>query len=154
MALTVRENIMANIATVLATITVANGYANTVGSVQRWKQNGNPLTTVPAIIIHEGAESNEDKPDPLTNCHLSVYLALYIRESEDAAAGTGTTLNSLLGDIVKALKVDITRGGYAADTTKKGDAPFEVVEGEAYAGLVIELDIHYRYKQTDPQIAG
>lgn len=151
---TIRERIFQNIESVLATIRIVNGYDNDIQSVQRWRQNGNTLKDVPAVIVSAGTERNEDKPFPLTTCNVSVFLDLWIRENESSVQGTEILLNSLLGDIKKALKIDIARAGNAIDTNFGDTLPFETVEGEAHAGLVIEVLIKYRHLQTDPKALG
>lgn len=155
MSLTVRENIFANIKTVLAGITVAGGYANTIGSVQRWNQNGNNLKSVPAIIIKSGPETKSPvRSYNLTDCRLNVMLDLWIREAETSTDDSEIVMNSLFGDIEKILNLDITRGGYARDTRILSATPFETVEGEPLFGLAIELEIIYAHKQTDPYTKG
>jgi hypothetical protein len=151
---TVREKILDNIKATLDSVLVANGYDNDLSSVQRWKQNGNDLKDIPAVIVKAGPENTVDNKFPLTTCKMTVFLDLWIRENEDAANDTDEKLNSLLGDIKKALKVDITRGGFAVDTFIGSILPFEIVEGEPHAGLIIETEIHYRHRQTDPKVAG
>ena len=154
MADSIREKIMANIKTALAAITTVNGYVNNITNVQRWKQNGNSIATVPAIIINGGPEDNKDDRFPLTTCMMTIFVDLYIREAESSTSDTDTVLNSLLQDIKKAVKVDITRGGNAVDTTFKSIVPFETIEGQAFAGLIIEVEVEYRHQQTDPTVAG
>lgn len=155
MSLTVRENIFANLKTVLAGITVAGGYANTLGSVQRWKQHGNLLKDTPAVIIKSGPETKSPaRSYNLTDCNLSIMLDLWIREAETSTADSEVVMNSLFGDIEKALTLDITRGGYARDTRIVSATPFETVEGEPLFGLAIELEIIYAHKQTDPYTKG
>lgn len=151
---TVRENILSNIKTTLETITIANGYANTIASVQRWDKRGNVLRQVPCIVVNAGQEEKQMSPNPLFTCRLSVYLDLWIRQDESDAQPTDTLLSSLLGDIEKALMVDNTRGGYAIETNIKSNVPFETVEGQPHAGLTIELEILYQHKQSDPSVAG
>lgn len=151
---TIREKIFQNVESILNTIRIVNGYDNDLANVQRWRQNGNTLKDVPAVIVSAGSERNEDKPFPLTTCNVSVFLDLWIRENESSTQGTEILLNSLLGDIKKALKIDITRGGNAVDTNFGDTLPFETAEGEAHAGLVIEVLIKYRHLQTDPKALG
>jgi hypothetical protein len=152
MADTIREKIMDNIKTVLTAMTIANGYENDIGSVQRWRQHGNNKVTMPLIVIVEGSESNEDDAYPLTTCKLDVGIVLFVREAETSVVDTGQALNSLLGDIKKALKADITRGGNAVDTQVRSIQPFENDEGQIEAGLIIEIAILYRHQQTDPTV--
>ena len=61
MADTIRELIQQNIDTVLKTIQAANGYDNTMASVQRWEQNGNSLRLVPCIIQIPGIEDKKQE---------------------------------------------------------------------------------------------
>lgn len=155
MSVTVRENIFANIKTAIEGITVVNHYANDITNVQRWKQNGNSLNVTPAVIVKAGPETKSPaRSYNLTDCKLTVMLDLWYREAETSTADTETALNSLLGDIEKALVADITRGGYARDTKITSIVPFETVEGEPFAGLAIELEIDYANKQNDPYTAG
>ncbi|MEI8350093.1 MAG: hypothetical protein WCI77_08055 [Candidatus Omnitrophota bacterium] len=149
MANTVRENILANIKTVLTGITVAGGYANTIASVQRWNQSGNSFIDTPCLIINAGPEEKEHRPGFITSCKLSVLIDLWVIKPTDS----DTYLNSLLGDVEKALMTDYTRGGYAANTKLLGVLPFEAAEGQPYCGLIINVEIEYRHKSTDPTTA-
>lgn len=145
MADTIREKILDNLQTTLQAITVAGGYVNTIASVQKWAQSGNALAALPTIIINAGPEDRENRPGFITSCKLSVILDVYTV----AATDTDAALNSLLGDITKALMADYTRGGYAVNTTIKSVIPFEAIEGQPYAGLIITVEIEYRHKLTD-----
>lgn len=151
----VRENILENIKTTLETISIANGYANNIASVQRWKQGGNSKRQIPTLIINAGPEDKEQEPNPLVTCRFLVNIDIWTRHDEATQPGsTDTYLNSLLGDIEKALMVDHTRGGNAQDTNISGNVPFETVEGQPFAGIIINVEILYRHKITDPSIVG
>lgn len=151
---TVRENILANIKTTLEGITKENQYNNDIASVQRWLQRGNSLKMIPCIIITAGPESKNPAPNPLATCHLTVYLDIFFRQEETDANATDTLINSLLGDVEKALMVDNTRGGYAKDTNIQSNIPFETTEGQVNAGIVIELDIVYQHQLANPEASG
>lgn len=148
---TVREKILDNIKATLSGILIANGYDNDIASVQRWKQHGNDVLNEPFILVKADSEENIDDKFPLTTCKLTVILLLMIREDEDAVNDTDQTLNSLLGDIKRALKVDVTRGGFATDTRMGSNHPIPPDEGEPHAGMIIETEVHYRHRQTDPK---
>lgn len=154
MPTTVREKILADIKTTIETVMVANGYDNTIPSVQRWDKRGNILRQVPCVIVSSGPEQKDQYPNPLFTCHLSVYLDLWIRQDTDDARATDTILSSLLGDIEKALMLDHTRGGYAKNTVMRNNVPFESVEGQPHAGLIIEIEIIYQHQQLDPSMAA
>lgn len=153
MADTVREKIMQNIVTVLQGITVAAGYNNTIAAVERYKAYGNHSVDIPAIVVSEGDESDSNNADPLTSCVMEVYLAVGTRQAESDTAASGAVLNSLLGDIKKAVMTDHTRGGYAIDTEFKSIEPFEIEAGNAQIGLLISLEVQYRHLITNPESA-
>ena len=151
--MTIRERILANIKTTLEAITIANGYVNTIASVQRWDKRGNPLRQVPCIVVNAGQEEKQMSPNPYFTCRLSVYLDVWIRQDEADATATDVILSGILGDIEKAIMIDNTRGGFAIDTNIKSNVPFETVEGQPHAGLTIELEVLYQHTQSDPSIA-
>ncbi|MFA5115804.1 MAG: hypothetical protein WC486_00810 [Candidatus Omnitrophota bacterium] len=152
--MTVRESILENIKTALETITEAGGYHNTIASVQRWRQSGNSLVNIPCIVINAGQETKEPVPNPFATCRFTVYLDIWTRQDESDPASTDAILNSLLGDVEKALMIDVTRGDFAKDTNIRSNVMFETAEGQPHAGIIIELEIVYQHRQTDPEIAG
>lgn len=152
--MTVRESILEDLRTTLGGITTANGFNNDIQSVQRWRQQGNSLVVVPCIVVNAGPEEKDPVPNPFMTCRLTVYIDIWTRQDEADARSTDTILNSLLGDVEKALTQDITRGGFAKDTNIKSNSLFETLEGQPYSGIVIELEIIYQHKQGDPDIAG
>lgn len=151
---TIRENILAHIKTTLEGITEANGYNNDIASVQRWMQRGNILKSVPCIVISAGQEDKRPEPNPLMSCRITVYLELYLRQNETDQTPTDSLINSLLGDIEKALMLDYTRGGNSLDTNIRAIIPFETQEGQVNAGAVIEIEVLYQHQQNDPETAG
>jgi len=152
--MTVRENILENLKATLEAISIANGYHNDIASVQRWRQSGNSLVLIPCIVINAGPEEKEPVPNPFTTCKFTVYLDVWTRQAQDDPQSTDTLLNSLLGDIEKALMIDYTRGSFAKDTNIKSNVLFETLEGQPQAGIIIELEIIYQHKQNDPEVSG
>ena len=152
--MTIREQILENIKSTLEAIRVANGYANDIASVQRWLQKGNTFRLIPCIIINAGPEEIEQAPNPLVTCKFTVYLDVFVRQEETDTVSTDALLNSLLGDIEKALMVDYTRAGLAENTNIKSNMTFEAVEGQPNAGIVVELEIIYQHLITDPEQSG
>ena len=151
---TVRELILANIKTTLEGIIAGAEYGNTIASVQRWKQSGNILTSVPCIIVNAGQENLEQRPGLKTSQKLTATIDLWTRHDETVNPGsTDSYLNNLLGDIKKILMVDYTRGGYAVNTRIMSIIPFESTQGQPYAGLIIDCEIEYRHNITDPTTA-
>jgi hypothetical protein len=152
--MTVRESILENLRTTLSGVTTASGYHNDIQSVQRWRQSGNSLLNVPCIVINAGPEEKNPAPNPFVTCRLTVYLDIWTRQDSADMQATDTILNSLLGDIEKAIMQDITRGGFGKDTNIKSNVLFETLEGQPQAGMVMELEIIYQHKQDDPEVSG
>ena len=154
MTLTVRENIFLNIESTLEAVTLANGYDNTIVSVQRWRLDGNPLLQVPCVVISAGAEEKDPRPNPFMTCRLTVFIDIWARQDASDPQPTDAILNSLIGDIEKAIYQDVTRGGYAKDTNIKSFVPFQTKSGQPMAGMIGEIEIIYQHKQGDTKIAG
>ena len=81
-------------------------------------------------------------------------VVVWLAQDEDDPQSTDSILNSLLGDIERALLGDVTRGGNAKDTNIKSNVLFETMEGQPHAGIVVELEIIYQHKQIDPEVSG
>ena len=128
-----------------------NGFDNNIASIQQWDVNGNSLASVPTIIVNSGPEDGNDNAYPLTTCSLKIFLTLWTRIDEGSSSAPDTVLNSLLGDIKKKLKEDITRGGNAVDTAITSVEPFDTIEGQGEVGLVITVEVKYRHAQTNPK---
>lgn len=150
----VRENIYLNLKTTLEGVTVANGYRNTIQSVQRIKQDAQVTVSIPAVVIAAGDEREDPAPDPLVTCVMTVYLLVYTRDDPDDSNPADTRVNSLLSDIKKALQVDNTMGGYALDTNTRGNAPFDTEDAQANVGIIIEVEIVYEHLRSDPEQTG
>ena len=113
---TVRENIVAQIKTMLGSIKQVNGYVNDINSVERWQQRGNSLGQTPLIVIVPGEEIKTPEPNPFYTCHLPVALDVWIcQDEEDLSQSTDQIINSVLGDIEKCVMQDPTLGGYALE---------------------------------------
>lgn len=142
---------MKNILTSLEAIKSINGYVNTVASVQRFKQGGQSVLDVPSILIAEGDEEAEYGPYPIMTKRLEVYLAVVTRQDEEAdSRSAAEVVNSLTGDVIRAMANDFTRGGNAIDTIERGSGPIEVEEGQPELGMLMRYEIHYRHGRTDP----
>lgn len=149
----IRELIVKNRKAALETITVANGYDNTIASVQRRMQGGQTFTAVPVIII---TEDDEDKTGeaahPYIYKRLMIALSVVTRIDEAAdSRSADEVLNSLRADVEKAWMADNTCGGYAIDTDYEGSGPLDVIEGQPEIGSFIMFSVQYRHKSKDPK---
>jgi hypothetical protein len=145
---------MGNLKTALEGISIAGGYNNDIASVQRWSQHEQDFTAVPLIVFVAGRESREDSPNPYTTAVLTVEGMLYVSQDPGSGVSTDTFLNTFYEDIVRALKADVTRGGFAVDTRITDIEPFETAEDEPYAGLVFEIEVKYQHLENDPTQTG
>ena len=151
MADSIRELIQKDIDTTLKTISKDNGYSNDIVSVQRFKQQGNSFAKCPVIVQYAGDETKEPGPDPMTSCKFPVYIGIFIKHDSNAdSKDTDELINSFLADIEKALMADVTRGGYAESTFCTGNSIFQTAEGQANAGIFIEVEIIYNHYRNDP----
>jgi len=147
-----RELIMRNLVSALQGITKQNGFNNTIQAVYRFEQAGNSAKTQPFIEIMPISELIEQSPNPYATCTLTVDLDVWVRHiKSEFAESTDALLITLFADVTKAIMADQTFGGYAINTKIKGNYPFESVEGQAYSGITINIEITYRHLLNDPE---
>src|SRR5438128_2529391 len=124
---TIRERCLKNAVLSLQAIKTANGYDNTFEdlAVQRFKQNGQPLSVGNnLLIIYEGEDQTDEQPVTLTTHRLALALQVLARYDDAADARSGAEVcNSLMGDVIKAMLSDVTRGGVALETLHTGTSP-------------------------------
>lgn len=155
----VRERILKNIVTTLESVTVDNGYRNTLRSVQRFLQPGQTTADVPTVIVLEGEDDSDDGPSAgsydLLSRTMNVGILIVHRQDVDIDARSASeTMNSLIADIQKCMQVDIGRGNHAVNTNERSISPIEVEPGQPDLSSVIVYSIQYRHRRTDPTIAG
>ena len=160
MAESVAERIMKHLQTTIAAVTVANGYANTVHSVQRFKQDGQDPIEGNGVLIIDGDDTVEfDGPlagaYSLVSRRKHVDLVIIARQETDLDSRSASELmNSLEGDVRKAVNADHTRGGDAVNTEETQAGENDVQIGMPELRRVLGYDIRYRHRRTDPTVAG
>mgnify|MGYP000084555537 CR=1 FL=1 len=156
MADSVREQIMKHVQATLEGITVENGYANTLRSVQRFRQDGQELANLPAAILIEGGDDVDlNGPLELTSRTMTVSVVLIQQQDTDVDAQSASELmNSLIADVQRAMQVDHRRGGVAIDTTESGIGDMNVDEGQPELVQTIGYRIAYRHLRNDPTEAA
>lgn len=154
MADSVREVIMKQIQTTLEGITVANGYANTMQSVQRFRQDGQVLTATPLCVLMEGGDNVQlDGPYPLITRHLTVSVVIIHRQDLDTDTRSASeVMNSLVADVLKAMHADFTRGGHALETSELGIGELDAEEGQPELVQTVGFQIGYRHRRDDPTL--
>ena len=147
---------MKHVQATLEGITVENGYANTLRSVQRFRQDGQELANLPAAILIEGGDDVDlNGPLELTSRTMTVSVVLIQQQDTDVDAKSASELmNSLIADVQTAMQVDHRRGGVAIDTTESGIGDMNVDEGQPELVQTIGYRIAYRHLRNDPTEAA
>lgn len=156
MAASVEELIVANVATVLGLVSIANGYNNDLGSVERWQQSGNRYADLPAVVISdEGIERDREGPISAETFTLALKIYVFVEHDEVRDGGnTDTLLASLHSDIHRALMLDHTRGGNALDTEIVRAVKFSPVDEQRHAGRVIWAAVTFRHGVGTPEVGA
>lgn len=147
----VREEIIADIATALGNVTTGNGYNNTLASVQRFQQSGLTVATVPTAVVNFVSESKEIGPDARSTCDLEVGVDVWAVHDTDVVSGdTATLVDSLAADCEKAIMQDVSRNGKARDCAVRAVNPFRLAEGQPFVGCNLTVIISYQHDFNDP----
>lgn len=135
----VKEAILQNLETVLATISAGSDYYTNVATVTRINAVPIDLPEFPAIVLSPlGTEY--DPPGQATTLaiagHYRIRATLVVRTRSDAVAA----LENFIRDVHRCILLDTTRGGLAVDTRLLSDEvyyPTDIDEPVALAELVI-----------------
>lgn len=150
---TVRENIIAQLQTMLGVVKKINGYDNDIAIVERWQQRGNSLQNTPLIVLVPGEEIKTPEANPFYICHLPVAIDVWICHDEsDSSQSTDQIINSIMGDVEKCVMQDPTIGGFALDAIFKSNTQFQGAPGQPYAGIIIILEVLYQHRLTDSSL--
>lgn len=159
MAESVAERIMQHIHDTLAGVTVANGYANTLHTVQRLEQEGQASPVGNTVILVDGDDSIEGTSlggvfDVLSRRRQVDLVIVAQHDAETDGRSASELMNSLEADIRTAMQVDIQRGGLAVNTEETQAGETDVQIGMPELRRVLGYAIRYRHRRTDPTIAG
>lgn len=153
MADSIQEQIVKKIAQALGEITTANGYANTIQSVQRHQQSGMDLATVPTVLIREGeclADLTKSAyPKVLRRLELMAVIVTRQDEVNDARSG-GELLNSLVADVERRLGASPTWDGLAIMTDPPSYLEVEVDATSPHLARGMRFETVYEHLRTDP----
>lgn len=156
MADSILEQIVKKMASAVAEVTVANGYDNTVLSVQRFNQSGVELADVPAVLIREGVCDVER----LKSTHQSVrrraeiVLVGIIRQDETSTStdtrSAAEQLNSLCADLEYRLGASLTWDGLAIDTEPPNYIEVEMDAVTPHAARGLQVSVVFQHVRNDP----
>jgi hypothetical protein len=119
MADCIDARIDANLITTLKTITVANGYNTAIGTVERLRSELSINGRYPYTLVIQLENDQLDEWESMQDDKLN-YIIWYLDSKNDRneTANTEFTcrLRNVHADIIKALKIDVSRGGLAQNT--------------------------------------
>jgi len=142
--------------TKLESITIANGYQNTIQSVQRIIWEGQTLAAgTKTIFMKQGPEEMVDQlcagANTILQCRRRLALAIAMQPDEGEPKSVDELINSLAGDVVKAMLTEPrTFGGYFERVEFAEMTEFDPLEGQRAICFGLGFDIFYRYRTSDP----
>lgn len=149
MADSIAEKILQNIETTLKTITVAAGYNNNIGAVERGKLS--PLDTLrfPTALILPGIDEPEGELMGGADGFIDHFWPIIVRGWVQKAIDISQAVESVRADFHRAMFVDPKRG-LANAYTRLGSAIPAYSEDRMEGFIDCEFVIWYRTKRSDP----
>lgn len=148
----VKEMILEDVQTTLLGIKIANGYHFDVLAVERYKIAGWQAYTFPTLAVVGVKEDKKAIEGGPARMDVKLALAVTCILTADPAADAEEEHNMLQLDVEAAMQVDVSRGGYAIDTTCLGD-DLEIVEAQVpFFVSSILFEVRYRHSRTDPTV--
>jgi len=147
MATTIRQLIITAFKTMMENITTANGYETEIGSsVFEWREYPVETTEMPAMIIRDTDEeiSYPDHPESL-DCRLTIELILF-----ESGSTVGADLRKAIGDIIKAIGVDETFGGYIYFIESMASSMVQEHQENIIGDVIFTIVVRYRIGRFDP----
>lgn len=143
----IREKIMKNILETLKKVKTEDGYANTLGHIQRWDKRGRSFSPSPAVILRSAEEkcASAGKGQP-TICTFLVSVECFFEDPTENGRSSDVVFLSLLDDIRMVLLWDVTRGGLAKNTFAAGIEPSTEEEIRSFSSFTVWLEITYEAK--------
>jgi len=146
---------MKHLQAALETITVANGYANTLTAVERTLQRGQTTQPPMAYLLEGDDDVLAEAPLGYLSRQLQVGVVLLVQQDDDIDARSASeVMNSLIADVQKSLQADERRDNLATLTEEIGVGPVQIEEGQPVLSCTVAYRIHYRHSRLDPTTAG
>ena len=145
----IRDDIIKNIETTLAGISIAGGYNYDIGMVTRESEDFEifAISDYPFVIIQWSRDEKES--EDAVGQHVMSTLSLTIQGGIYASSLRETVLNNFLEDIEKALCVDGTRGGNAIYTEPENIEIFDTPK-ENEIIFNFQFSVVYQYVYGSP----
>lgn len=160
MSYPVIEQIAQKLKARLETITVANGYNQTVCSVVRPTRTGGFSPSDKLIVLQQGDGVRDEENDYAGNPNAIAWMQpfivqLYVRPSDRDITPVDTIINVFAADAIKAIGSPNnwhTWDGLAFNTFIRDPQSFAESQGE-HEGVELQIDVNYRVNENDPYTA-
>ena len=151
---TVEHLILENVKATLETITIANGYFQTLGPGRVYVFQGNALDQVqtPSVTLYHRGTEKSTRVNFLQTCMLEVVAHCVIQAAP--SANWRRDIERLCSDVEKALRADYTRGALAVDTRIVSSAIASSGDGANLAEGQVIAQVHFRHLYDDPNVAA
>ena len=153
MADSVQEQIVKKIVAALSRITTANGYSNTILSVQRYNLSGVETSVVPTIVVKEGECTVELDGSIYPSIRRRMELVIIPITRHDEVAdprSSGEILNSLVADVERCVATNRTWDGLATQTDPPHYLETELDASEPHLSKGVRFEVSYEHVRTDP----
>lgn len=150
MALAIREQILAALATRLA------GIAG-VGSFARNRDDDLPPGALPALVLIDGGQSRQDDLVGAMQYELRVTVGLYAAGAGIDGAAAGAALTEIYAKTVETVALDPTLGGLASWVTERNLSDPVMVSEDGVAPFMaadLEFLIVFETAEADPRVLG
>ena len=148
MAASIREQILATCADMVAGISTSGGYEITVADVVRWP-HVQTARAKPFVVVAAGDETQAPERSLDQQCRmLNVQFELW---TADDGTGADTLVNALLASIQKCILGDPTLGGLC-EYTDLGDVLPLISETMTEAGALMTIMVYYTTVWDDPYV--
>lgn len=150
-----RETLLQYLKTLLATITVANGYNTNVALVERGIQNDRDLTDdkLPALFVTMTHEKRNRITTNQFKADLQVILVGYVKNTKtdlnSSSTGVELDLDKLIEDVTKAVETDPLQGGRVYNT-EITDVASDDGDYFATSGFVMSVVFSYASEGVTP----
>lgn len=148
----VKEEILENVKTTLAQISVVNGFYNNVAEVHRFRIAGWQAYAFPALAVIGVKEDKKGILGTPSRMDVTLILSVMCILTADAVADAEDLHNRLLCDVEAVMQLDVTRGGFAVDTTCIGDELEPIEASTPFFVSTITFEVHYRHSRSDPTV--
>lgn len=144
-----------NLIATLKTVTVANGYNTDCGTVERLRSVISIANRFPFTLAIQLEPDQVDEFEALQNDNLNYIVWYFDNENDQNETADGEftyRLRNVHADFIKALKIDVTRGGYAQNTTIRHGFGVFIDEGICMSGVYMHVEIARIIDNNNPYL--